>query len=111
MPDLGKASVKLPDKFRKHWQTATDDNNLTLHGFRRFKTAHLLSLRVLEDEIAELDHTIYQAGLSLSIDHPPSDRLGLKHSRRDTDVPPIETTITRELVLELRGLLKQYGLW
>lgn len=109
MPDLGKASGKLPAKFRKHWQTATDDNNLTLHGFRRFKTAHLLNLRFLEDEIAELDHTIYQAGLSLNIDDSPSDRLGLKHSRRDTTVPSIETTITRELVFELRGLLQQYG--
>lgn len=109
MSDLGKASAKLPAKFRKHWQTATDDHNLTLHGFRRFKTAHLLNLRFLEDEIAEMDHTIYQAGLSLNIDYSPSDRLGLKHSRRDTIVPPIESTVTKELVLQLRGLLQQYG--
>lgn len=109
MPIPARAPAKLPDKFRKHWQIATDDNNLTLHGFRRFKTAHLLSLRFLEDEIAELDHTIYQAGLTLNIDHSPCDRLGLKYVRRDENVPAIEATVTRELVLKLRGLLKQYG--
>lgn len=96
-------------KFRKHWQSSTDDNNLTLHGFRRFKTTHLLNLRYLEDEIAELDHTIYQAGLSLGLSPSPSDRLGLKHSRRDANVPNTNDTINRSFILKLRELLKQYG--
>lgn len=109
MANLGEAPRQVADKFRQHWQIATDDNNLTLHGFRRFKTAHLLSLRFLEDEIAQIDHEIYQAGLSLTTDYSPCDRLGLKHSKRDASVPAVELTITRELVLQLRGLLKQYG--
>ncbi|KAI1439484.1 hypothetical protein F5Y02DRAFT_63910 [Annulohypoxylon stygium] len=99
---------KAVQKFCKHWQSATADNNLTLHGFRRFKTTHLLNLRFLEDEIAELDHTIYQAGLGLGLDISPTDRLGLKHSKKDAHVPEISETITRDLVLKLRDLLKQY---
>ncbi|KAI1178314.1 hypothetical protein F4777DRAFT_538215 [Nemania sp. FL0916] len=98
----------ITQQFRKHWDLATDDNNLTLHGFRRFKTAHLLSLRYLEDQISELDHTIYQAGLSLGLDRTPIDRLGLVGSKKDENVPSIEETITSELVLKLRDLLKQY---
>lgn len=109
MSNLGEAPGKVADRFRQHWQTATDDNNLTLHGFRRFKTAHLLNLRFLEDEIAQLDHTIYQAGLSVTTAYSPCDRLGLKHSKRDASVPAVELTITRDLVLKLRELLKQYG--
>jgi hypothetical protein len=46
---------------------STADNNLTLHGFRRSKTTHLLNLRYLEDEVAQIDHTLYQAGLSLNL--------------------------------------------
>ncbi|KAI9778745.1 MAG: hypothetical protein M1816_003918 [Peltula sp. TS41687] len=94
--------------FRKCWMTSTDDNNLTLHGFRRFKTTHLLNLRFLEDEIAEMDHTIYQAGLSLG--QSPSS-LGLNHVKKDANAPSIDDAITREFVLKLRDLLGQYGLW
>ncbi|KAI0552451.1 hypothetical protein F4679DRAFT_89771 [Xylaria curta] len=101
-------SKTVIQQFQKHWEAATDNNNLTLHGFRRFKTTHLLNLRYLEDEIAELDHTIYQAGLSLETDHAPTDRLGLAWCKRDQNVPSIEVTMTRELVLRLRDLLKQY---
>ncbi|KAI3335286.1 hypothetical protein F4824DRAFT_511223 [Ustulina deusta] len=92
----------------KHWEKATADSNLTLHGFRRFKTTQLLNLRFLKDEIATVDHGIYQAGLSLGLDPSSSDRLGLGHSKRDANVPPIEETITRAMVLRLRGLLKEY---
>lgn len=97
------------EQFRQFWPRITDDNNLSLHGFRRFKTTHLLNLRFLEDEIAQIDHAIYQAGLGL--DHEPSvrDRLGLKDSKRDSRVPSIEDTITPELVLKLRTLIQQYG--
>jgi hypothetical protein len=52
---------------------STADNNLTLHGFRRFKTTHLLNLRYLEDEVAQMDHTLYQAGLSLNLSPSSAD--------------------------------------
>ncbi|KAH8691088.1 hypothetical protein GQ44DRAFT_754052 [Phaeosphaeriaceae sp. PMI808] len=91
----------ITKKFRKYWEISTDDNNLTLHGFRRFKTTHLLNLRFLESEVAELDHTIYQAGLSLGLAPSPTDRLGLKHSNRDANVlganvPDANNAMTRD---------------
>ena len=95
--------------FCKCWMTSTDDNNLTLHGFRRFKTTHLLNLRFLEHEIAEMDHTIYQAGLGLGLSPSSTDRLGLKHSKRDKHAPRIDDAITQEFILKLRDLLRQYG--
>ncbi|KAH8197327.1 hypothetical protein TruAng_008493 [Truncatella angustata] len=96
------------EQFRQFWPRITDDNNLTLHGFRRFKTTHLLNLRFLEEEIAQIDHAIYKSGLGLG--HEPSvrDRLGLKESKRDSEVPAIEDTITTELVGKLRTLIQQY---
>ena len=36
---------------RKIWSNVTDDNALTLYGFRRFRTTHLLNPRLLETEI------------------------------------------------------------
>ncbi|KAI1317240.1 hypothetical protein F5Y16DRAFT_406684 [Xylariaceae sp. FL0255] len=94
----------MEQKFIKHWQ----NNLLTLHGFRRFKTTHLLNLHFLEDEITELDHVIYQAGLTLDRDPSSPDRLGLQHSKRDKAVPPIEESITQETILRSRVLLKEY---
>lgn len=97
-------------QFRQNWQAASADTALSLYGFRRFKTSHLLNLRFLEAEIADLDHIIYQAGLTLGLDHAPANKLGLNYCKRDANVPAIGATITEELVLKLRGLLKQYGL-
>lgn len=97
--------------FRKNWQAASADSALTLYGFRRFKTSHLLNLRFLEEEIAELDHKIYQAGLTLGLEHAPANKLGLKFCKRDSHVPAISETITESFVLKLRDLLKQYCLW
>lgn len=99
----------VESSFRKAWIASTADNNLTLHGFRRFKTTHLLNLRFLENEIAELDHVLYQAGLSLGVSPSSTDRLGLKHSKRDASIPKVSDIITEELVRKLRDLLKQYG--
>ena len=103
----GNASSGSPtaSKFCQFWPGNTNDNNLTLHGFRRYKTTHLLNLRFLEDEIAMLDHSIYQAGLSLG--HEPSvrDRLGLKSSKTDSNIPDVEKILTPDLVLELRNLI------
>ncbi|KAF1932708.1 uncharacterized protein M421DRAFT_416321 [Didymella exigua CBS 183.55] len=98
----------ITSTFRKAWITSTADNNLTLHGFRRFKTTHLLNLRFLEDEIAEMDHVLYQAGLSLNLSPSSDDRLGLGHCRRDAKVAKIDETITQEFIQKLRCLLKEY---
>lgn len=97
-------------EFPALWQEATADGDLALYGFRRFKTTHLLNLRFLENEIAELDHQIYQAGLSLNLSVSKNDRLGLKHSKKDEDLPEIHGNVNRDLVWRLRDLLKQYGL-
>jgi hypothetical protein len=97
--------------FRSCWVTSTADNNLTLHGFRRFKTTHLVNLRFLEAEIAKIDHTIYQAGLSLDLGPSSTDRLGLKHSKRNSNTPSINDTITPEFISKLRDLLRQYGMY
>jgi hypothetical protein len=69
-----------------------------------------LNLRFLEEQIAQLDHVIYQAGLKSGLDPRSTDRLGLKHSKKDVDAPEIATAVTPELVLQLRDLLKQYGM-
>jgi hypothetical protein len=100
----------ITSAFRKAWIISTADNNLTLHGFRRFKTTHLLNLRFLEDEIAEMDHTLYQAGLSLDISPTSDDRLGLGHCKKDANVPKIDETITEDFILRLRKLVKEYGM-
>ncbi|KAH6714369.1 hypothetical protein BKA61DRAFT_424009, partial [Leptodontidium sp. MPI-SDFR-AT-0119] len=81
----------VSEQFRAHWQSSTADSNLTLHGFCRFKTTHLLNLRFLESEIAELDHIIFQAGLSLGLSPSPEGRLGLKHGKRDKKALGLET--------------------
>lgn len=96
-------------EFAKHWQVCTADSNITLYSFRRFKTAHLVNLRFLEAEIAQLDHKIYQSGLSLNNPPSPTDRLGLKHAKRDSVVPPVEDVITGELIQQLRVLMRDYG--
>ncbi|RAQ98590.1 hypothetical protein DDE82_009107 [Stemphylium lycopersici] len=101
--------TNLADAFRKCWVASTADNNLTLHGFRRFKTTQLLNLRFLENEIADMDHKVYQAGLGLGLSPSPDDRLGLAHSKRDADVPKAEDVITQDFILKLRDLIKQYN--
>ena len=105
-----ESSESATDMFRRAWSASTADNNLTLHGFRRFKTTHLLSLRFLEDEIAQMDHTLYQAGLSLNLSPPSTDRLGLRHSKRDPSIPKIDDVVTPDFMFRLRDLLKQYGM-
>lgn len=99
---------KPREEFRKRWEESTADSNLTLYGFRRFKTSHLLNLRFLEAEIAEIDHDFYQAGLSLDIEPSTTDRLGLAYCKKDAQIPRLEETISREKILKLRGLVKEY---
>ena len=95
--------------FRNLWNITTDDNPLTLYGFRRFRTTHLLNLRLLETEIGTIDHKIYQAGLGLGLPLTSADRLGLKHSKRDEHAPSPEEIFNPEFVSRLRQLLKEYG--
>jgi hypothetical protein len=109
MEPLAQRPDTLAEQFRKYWQNSTEDSNLTLHGFRRFKTTHLLNLRFLEGEIAELDRTIYQAGLSLGLNPSATDRLGLKHCKRNTHPFNINDTINHEFISKLRVLLREYG--
>ncbi|KAL8668688.1 MAG: hypothetical protein Q9168_006693 [Polycauliona sp. 1 TL-2023] len=102
----------IPDAvttFRKAWHDATDDNYLTLFGFRRFRTAHLLNLRFLEQELDKIDHQIFQAGLSLDNSHKVIDRLALKQAKRDGNMEGrLENMIDDGLSNRLRCLLKQY---
>lgn len=95
--------------FEKRWASSTEDNNITLYGFKRYKTAHLLNLRFLEEEIGRLDHQIYQAGLKLGIDPTPADRIGLKHCIKDEHALRADQLISEELIHKLRELLRQYG--
>lgn len=98
--------------FRQIWQHSTEDNNLTLYGFQRFKTSHLLNLRYIEKEIAQLDREIYQRGLKCMAseeDDRRYDRLRLRFSQRDQDFNEKQDWICSEMILRLRSLLKEYG--
>lgn len=95
--------------FERLWTSSTEDNNLSLYAFRRFKTTHLLNLRLLEDEISQIDHQIYQTGLSLDLGPTSADRLGLKHCKRDKNALRPEELIEENTKLKLRDLLRQYG--
>lgn len=99
------------EQFSSHWQASTADSNLTLHGFRRFKTTHLLNLRYIEAEIAEIDHLLYQLGLGLGIEPSVEDRLGLKHCKRDAKVPSVDQAVSKKLLRRLRRLIKDYGVY
>lgn len=113
VPIIVEASTShQPDSnatFKKLWKHSTEDNNLTLYGFRRFKTSHLLNLRYLEEEISKLDHDIYQAGLRSGCEPGKRDRLGLRYSKRNPNSLKDSETINIELILKLRVLLKDYG--
>lgn len=108
--DLSQKNSETARLFRSLWSNITDDNALTLYGFRRFRTTHLLNLRLLETEIDKIDHKIYQAGLSLDLPSTSADKLGLKHSKRDVHAPSPEEVLDPELVSKLRQLLKEYGM-
>lgn len=104
-------SQDLSEQFSSHWQASTADSNLTLHGFRRFKTTHLLNLRFLEAEIAEIDHLMFQLGYSLNVKPSSTDRLGLKHGKRDETLPSVNQNLSKGLIHKLRQSLKDYGIY
>lgn len=98
--------------FMNSWSEITSDNRHTLFGFRRYRTIHLLNLRLLEAEIGTIDHDIYQAGLQL--DQPLGrehilDRLGLKHAKIDPKRAKVEEVVNKDSILRLRKLIKEYG--
>ena len=97
--------------FRDLWSNVTDENALTLFGFRRFRTTHLLNLRLLVTEIDKIDHEIYQASLSLGLPSTSADKLGLRNSKRDERAPSPEEILRPELVSKLRQLLREYSTW
>ena len=57
-----KRAEKIPQEseiaklFRKLWRIVMADNDLTLHGFRRFRSIHLFNIRFLEEEIDKMAH-------------------------------------------------------
>lgn len=95
--------------FVKIWRIATADKNMTMHGFRRFKTSHLVNLRLLEHELEQLDREVFQAGMKLEAPISKIDRLGLGQSRRDRDAKAASEVINRETVMRLRSLVQEYG--
>ena len=103
-------NVEMANLFRKLWPCVTDDNHLTLFGFRRFRTTHLMNLRFLEEEINKIDRQIYQAGLKLGIPPTKDDRLGSRYSKRDASAQGLEESINQDLLLRLRDLVKLYGM-
>jgi hypothetical protein len=110
-PAISTASQN-PDSnetFKRLWKHSTEDNNLTLYGFRRFKTTHLLNLRYLEEEIFRLDNDIYNAGLRSGRELGVRDRLGLRYSKTDPSALQDDEIMNREMILRLRNLLKGYS--
>lgn len=98
--------------FSKFWRDITSDNHLTLFGFRRYRTTHLLNLRFLEAEIHKIDHALYQAGLQmeqpLGCDHT-LDRLGLRKAKIDDEQVKAEQLLNENLIIRLRRLIREYG--
>ena len=106
-----RAGSDSEEIFRKSWAAITDPNPLTLFGFRRFRTSHLLNIRALELEILDIDHHIFQAGLGLGEMHGDRDRLALTHAIRDPEaVRKNNPKIDESLLTRLRTLLQQYGM-
>ena len=105
-------SDRYSELFRKVWRETTSDNHLTLFGFRRYRTTHLINLRFLEAEIDKIDHDLYQAGLQLNQPFGREhtiDRLGLKQAKKDGKRVKVEEVVNETLILRLRSLIKEYG--
>ncbi|KAF5511282.1 hypothetical protein CGCS363_v002158 [Colletotrichum siamense] len=99
----------LQEQFRAHWESSTTDEDVTLYGFSRFRTIHLLNLRFLEGEISELNRLVYQAGKSLAEVRPSRARLGIDSRWSGMSSAPEPTKIiNQEVVTKLRDLLRQY---
>ncbi|KAJ6780188.1 hypothetical protein PWT90_04448 [Aphanocladium album] len=93
--------------FARVWPNITDDNALTLFGFRRFRTAHLLNIRMLENEITEANRKVMTAGAALGIPLPARNKLGLGYGTRRAawELNPV---MDHAFMANLRRLLKEY---
>jgi hypothetical protein len=100
----------VSDAFAEVWQEATSDNTFTLHGFRRFRTSHLLNLRFLERELIEIDRKFFQAGLKLKQPDRPLNKLGLNHAKLDPVGMSFRSAINRQDIDRLQDLLNKYGI-
>jgi hypothetical protein len=97
--------------FPQHWLGSTLEDKISRYGFRRFQTSQLLNIRFLENEVAELDRSIYKAGLRLNLPFSSStDRFGPEHVVLDHQSATADKIITHENVLKLRRLLKDYSM-
>lgn len=80
----GNGNPETAGLFRRFWSNVTNENILTLSSFRRFRTGHLSNLRLLDLEIEKLDNKFFEARPSLELPVRSEEKLGLKHSRRDS---------------------------
>jgi hypothetical protein len=108
LPSNLEEDSEANELFSKLWRNTTDDNTLSLYGFRRYRTTHLLNLRLLEHEIDKLDHQIFQAGLRLGPLPATGQRLGLEYGKQDPTLGT-EVAVSQKMMLQLRELVKQYG--
>lgn len=92
--------------FPDHWRSSTSLEEVSLFGFRRFRTSQLLNIRFLEDEISAIDREIYQAGLQLPPQYTSSS---YENVRKDPNAAGPHEVITETTVHRLRTLLKQYS--
>ena len=108
---LHVSSEEMRASFREIWSDTISDHRLTLFGFRRYRTTHLVNLRYLELELEKISNVIFQAGMQL--DQPPSDldRLGLRYIRKQPGTSAKLEIINGNTILRLRELIKEYGLW
>ncbi|KAI1299003.1 hypothetical protein F5Y03DRAFT_408947 [Xylaria venustula] len=99
----------ITQNFVRHWEKVlTADNSLTRHRVRRSKTAHLINLRFLEEDIAALNDVIVQAGINTRLDTSSSDRLGRTHSQSVTENPRVEKSL-REKLWKRRRLIGEFS--
>ncbi|CAN8099915.1 unnamed protein product [Discula destructiva] len=93
--------------FNRIWSIATEDENLTMYAFKRFKTSHLVNLRYLEHELDKLDRDVYQAGLSLGHDVSKTGRLLLGHAQKDKVIKTVQDVAQKENIIRLRKLISE----
>ena len=107
---LDVSTEELRASFHDIWSDATSDHQLTLFGFRRYRTIQLVNLRYLELEVEKISHLIFQAGLQL--DQAPSqlDLLGLRYVKKKPGAPTAVEVINNDTILRLRKLIKEYSL-
>ena len=108
--DHNLCDTRVQQSFKTQWSRVTHANDLALFGFRRFRTSHLLNLRLMEEEIKALDHKVFQAGLGMEDGSRKKGRLSLTHDEGDQPSHAGSVMINHEMTLRLRSLIKKYGM-